>query len=81
MNAFVQRNPSIADLAAIGGRPGLFASLSRWAKARKQANALHKADRQLWETALADPRIMAEIQRAESEQAGERLAARFIRNF
>lgn len=65
---------------------GLLATVRRFANSWDAYRAAgrtrrdnEKADHQFWNAALADPRIMAEIERARSQQAGERRKTRFLR--
>ena len=72
MSAFVQRNPSLDQVNPIGAdsRDGLLAAVRRMFGAWQQRRGAAQADRQLWLTALADPRVMAEITRAREQHQG-----------
>ena len=52
----------------------------RWTEASERRHQV-AADRQLWNAALNDPRIMAEIVRAQEAEVGERRKRRMMRSF
>lgn len=84
MNTLVQPLHPIEQDHAVAG--GLLATVRRFANSWDAYRAAgrtrrdnERADHEFWNAALADPRIMAEIERARSQQAGERRKTRFLR--